>query len=109
MARTPDLSRALETTVVRAIRSEVGTDLRRLKRQITKLSDDLKKLTPATRRSGNGAAGKPRGPVSKGRQLHGRYIGLLRHLPKKAHAKVRSVRKRKGVEAAIKAAHRLKK
>ena len=106
MARTPDLSRALEATVVRAIRSEVGTDLRRLKRQIAKLSDGLKMLTPATRRS---AAGKPRGPVSKGRQLHGRYIGLLRHLPQKAHAEVRGIRKRQGVEAAIKAAERLRR
>ena len=109
MARPPDINKALETTVARAIRSEIGTELRRLKRRIAKLTEEFKRLARGAHRSGSAATAKPARPVSKGRQLHGRYIGFLRHLPKKAQAKVRSIRKRKGVEAAIKAAHRLKK
>ena len=108
MARTVDINKALEATVARAIRSEVGTDFHRLERRIAKLTEDLSRLARGARRSGSGTT-KPHGPVSKGRQRHGRYIGLLRHLPRRAQAKVRAVRKRQGVEAAIKAAERLKK
>ena len=108
MARTPDIGRALEAAFVRTIRSEVGADLRRLERRIAKLSEDVTRLARGARRSGLGTT-KRRGPVSPGRQLHGRYIGLLRHLPKKAQATVRGVRKRQGVDAAIKAAERLRR
>ena len=104
MARRPDIGRALEAAVVRTLRSEVGADLRRLERRVEKLTKDLTRLTKRTRRSG-----KPSAPASPGRQRHGRYIGLLRHLPKRARATVRGVRKRQGVEAAIKVAERLRK
>ena len=108
VARTADISKALELIVTRTFRAEVRTDLRRLERRIAKLTEDLSRLARGARRSGSGTT-TPHGPVSKGRQRHGRYIGLLRHLPKRAQAEVRAVRKRQGVDAAIKTAERLKK
>ena len=41
--------------------------------------------------------------------MHGRYIGLLRHLPKKDQVRVRGIRQRQGVHAAIRAAEKAKK
>ncbi len=56
-----------------------------------------------------GRAGKTgRIRVSPGRQLHGRYIGLIRNLPVRQKAQVRAVRAKKGVEAAIKMALELR-
>lgn len=108
MARTPDINKALETTIVRALRAEVGTEIRRLERQVGKLTERLTSLSRQVRRARNGVAVRSQGSVSPGRRLHGRYIGFLRHLPKRAQAKVRGVRKRQGVEAAIKVAERLR-
>ena len=109
VARTPDINKAFEATVARAIRSEVTGEIRRLERQVAKLSDRLKDLTAVTRSSKAVGSGRAAGPVSPGRRLHGRYIGLLRHLPKKHQVQVRSIRKKQGVNAAIKAAERARK
>jgi hypothetical protein len=109
VARTPDITKAIEATVARAVRTEVAGELRRLEKQVGKLTDRLKDLSVVASRTGSAAEARPKRPVSPGRRLHGRYIGLLRHLPKRAQAQVRSVRRRKGVDAAIKAAERLKK
>lgn len=109
MARTPDITKAIEATVTRAVRSEVGGEIRRLERQVAKLSDRLRDLTVATRSSRAARNGKAGAAVSPGRRLHGRYIGLLRHLPKKEQSRVRGIRKKQGVQAAIKAAERAKK
>ena len=110
MARTPDITKAIEATVARAVRAEVSGELRRLERQLVKLVDRVKDLTAAASRTGRGIAGaRPKRPASPGRRLHGRYIGLLRHLPKRAQAQVRGVRLKQGVHAAIKAAERLRK
>jgi hypothetical protein len=46
--------------------------------------------------------------VSLGRRLHGRYIGLIRNLPRQQKARVRAARARKGVEAAIRMARKLR-
>jgi len=48
-------------------------------------------------------------PPSPGRQLQGRYIGLLRNLSKRDQARVKAARQKKGVEAAFKAALTLRK
>ena len=110
VARTPDISKAIESTVARAVRGEIAGELRRLERQVLKLTDRVKDLTVAASRSGRGLADpRVKRPVSPGRQLHGRYIGLLRHLPRRAQSQVRGVRKKQGVQAAIKAAERLRK
>ncbi len=111
MPRNPDVTKAIEAAVSRAIRSELSGDLRRLDRQVGKLTDRLTTLSRAVVRSGRGAAGNGRmdRPPSPGRQLQGRYIGLLRNLSKRDQAKVKAARKKKGVEAAIKAALTLRK
>lgn len=109
MARTPDITKAIEATVARAVRAEIAGDLRRLEKTVTRLSDRLRDLSSVAGRVSRSTNGKPKGPVSPGRQLHGRYIGLLRHLPKRAQAQVRSIRHKQGVHAAIKAAEKLKK
>lgn len=111
LPRNPDVTKAIEAAVSRAIRSELSGDLRRLDRQVGKLADRLTTLSRAVIRSGRGAAGIARTdrPPSPGRQLQGRYIGLLRNLNKRDQAKVKTARQKKGVEAAIKAALSLRK
>jgi hypothetical protein len=112
LPRNPDVTKAIEAAVSRAIRSELTGDLRRLDKQVGKLTDRLSLLSRAVARAdrsglrGNGSIDRP---VSPGRQLQGRYIGLLRNLSKRDQAKVKSARQKKGVEAAIKAALSLRK
>ncbi len=112
MPRNPDVTKAIEAAVSRAIRSELTADLRRLDKQVGKLTDRLGVLSRAVARyERNGAHGNGRidRPVSPGRQLQGRYIGLLRNLTKRDQARVKSARQKKGVEAAIKTALSLRK
>ena len=114
MARNPDLNKAIEAAMSRAIRAELSGDIRRLDRQVGKLVDKLASLNRSVTRSGRKAAsGRANGhsdrPVSPGRRLQGRYIGLLRNLSKKDQGRVKAARQRKGVEAAIKTALSLKK
>ena len=111
MPRNPDVTKAIEAAVSRAIRAELTSDLRRLDRQVGKLTDRLSTLSRAVSRTGRGGIGVGRveRPASPGRQLQGRYIGLLRNLSKRDQAKVKAARQKKGVEAAIKAALSLRK
>ncbi len=107
MARVPDVTKAIEAVVARALRSELAGVIRQLEKRINRLNDQVSRLGRVV---GKGAAA-PRSdrPPSKGRQLQGRYIGLLRNLTKKNQARVKSIRKKKGVEAAIREARRLRK
>jgi len=108
LSRTPDISKAIEATVARAVRSEVLGGMRRLEKQVERLSEQIRRVgTARAAATTNGQA--PRRPASKGRQLHGRYIGLLRHLPKKDQVRVRGIRQKQGVHAAIRAAEKAKK
>lgn len=109
MARTPDITKAIEATVARAVRTEVAGEIRRLERQVAKLSDRMRDLTVATRTARAARNGAPAAPVSPGRRLHGRYIGLLRHLSKRDQSRVRGIRHNQGVHAAIKAAEKARK
>ncbi len=107
LARTPDVTKAIEAVVARALRSELAGVIRQLEKRINRLNDQVSRLG---RVAGKGiAAPRPDRPPSKGRQLQGRYIGLLRNLTKKNQARVKSIRKKKGVEAAIREARRLRK
>ncbi len=107
MARTPDVTKAIEAVIARAFRSELTGVIRQLEKRINRLSDQVSRLgRVAGKRT---AAPRPDRPPSKGRQLQGRYIGLLRNLTKKDRARVKSIRKNKGVEAAIREARRLRK
>ena len=111
MPRNPDVTKAIEAAVSRAIRSELMADIRKLDKQVGKLSDKMTLLSRAVVR-GRGGVLRGNGlgrPASPGRQLQGRYIGLLRNLSKKDQAKVKGTRQKKGVEAAFKMAFSLKK
>ncbi len=107
MARTPDVTKAIEAVIARALRSELTGAIRQLEKRINRLNDQVSRLLRIAGKSI--AAPRPDRPPSKGRQLQGRYIGFLRNLPKKAQVRVRSIRKNKGVEAAIREARRLRK
>ena len=107
VARVPDVTKAIEAVVARALRSELAGVIRKLEKRINRLNDQVSRLG---RVAGKGtAAPRPDRPPSKGRQLQGRYIGLLRNLTKKNQARVKSIRKKKGTEAAIREARRLRK
>ena len=107
MARVPDVTKAIEAAVARALRSELSGAIRQLKKRINRLNDQISWLGRIVGKETT--APRPDRPPSKGRQLQGRYIGFLRNLPKKAQVRVRSIRKNKGVEAAIREARRLRK
>jgi hypothetical protein len=70
----------------------------------TGMADARKAVTRRARRT-------PRRRVSAARRaamkLHGRYLGTVRPLSKAARAKVKAVREKSGVHAAIKAARRM--
>jgi hypothetical protein len=90
------LIRERRTSRSRAVK-EVQTGLNQLTRGLRMLAREIVREA--------GRAGRVRrAPVSPGRQLHGRYIGLIRNLPVRQKAQVRAVRAKKGVEAAIKMA-----
>jgi len=76
---------------------EIQAGLKRLSRGFRLLTREV--LEEAAR-PGNGRGRR----ISPGRRIHGRYIGLIRNLPVRQKAKVRALRARRGVEAAIKMA-----
>lgn len=65
------------------------------------------------RRVGHEAARKPKRKISAARRaalrLHGRYLGHIRTLPKTARSRIKAIRERSGVQAAIGAARKLTK
>jgi len=81
---------------------EIQAGLRRLSRGFRLLTKEL--LEEAARSSGG-----RRKKASPGRRIHGRYIGLIRNLPVRAKARVRAVRSRRGVAAAIKMAREMRR
>jgi hypothetical protein len=87
-------------TRARAIR-DIQTGIRSLTRGLSLLAREMAR--EATARGGG-----RRRRVSLGRRLHGRYIGLIRNLPRKEKARVREARARRGVEAAIRMARKLR-
>ena len=89
------------TSRSRAVK-EVQAGLNRLSRGLRMLAREI--IREAER------AGKARNHrVSPGRRRHGRYIGLIRNLPAREKALIRAVRAKKGVEAAIKMALKMRR
>lgn len=84
----------------RAVR-DIQTGIQRLSRGLSLLA---REMTRAASPPGGGR----RRRVSLGRRLHGRYIGLIRNLPRKDKARVRAARARSGVDAAIRMARKLR-
>jgi hypothetical protein len=76
---------------------------------VNRLSRGLRMLAREIIREASRAGMSRRARVSPGRQRHGRYIGLIRNLPARQKAKVRALRAKKGVDAAIKMAMELRR
>jgi hypothetical protein len=83
---------------------------------VAEIREGLRRLTRGFRmlaREGARAAARAedsrRTRVSPGRRRHGRYIGLIRNLPARQKAQVRAVRAKKGVDAAIAMATKLRR
>jgi hypothetical protein len=82
---------------------EIQDGIRRLTRGLRLLAREVIKEAART------GAAAPKRRVSPGRRIHGRYIGLIRNLAQREKAKVRAVRARKGVEAAIRMAEEMRR
>ncbi|HEV8374727.1 MAG TPA: hypothetical protein VGR38_00675 [Candidatus Polarisedimenticolia bacterium] len=81
---------------------EIQAGLKRLSRGFRLLTREL--VEEASRHGG-----ARRKKVSPGRKIHGRYIGLIRNLPGRQKAKVRALRARRGVQAAIRMAREMRR
>jgi len=84
----------------RAVR-DIHTGIRHLTRGLSLLAREMTRAASAR-------GGGRRRRISLGRRLHGRYIGLIRNLPRKDKARVRATRARRGVDAAIRMARKLR-
>jgi hypothetical protein len=92
----------------------ISTHLRGLVRDVDTLTRALTNAAQQAARSARGvrAAGpqRRRSLTAKDRarlKLQGEYLGLMRHLPKSHHARVKALRARSGYPPAIKLARRL--
>lgn len=101
--------------------SDVGAALKRREAMIRELRDnlaalergELKRFEKAGRKAARRVKRKGKRKMSAARRaalkLHGRYIGSVRTLPKAAKARLKAIRERAGVHAAIKAARKMAK
>lgn len=104
------MARPIDT---RAAARRISTHLNGLVRDIETLMRGLQ--TAAQQASAKGAGGAPRRQrtlTAKDHarlKLQGEYLGLMRHLPKSHHARVKALRAKRGYPPAIKLARRLLK
>jgi hypothetical protein len=104
------MARPIDT---RAAARRISTHLNGLVRDIQTLMRGLQ--TAALQASAKGAGGAPRRArtlTAKDHarlKLQGEYLGLMRHLPKSHHARVKALRAKRGYPPAIKLARRLLK
>jgi len=94
----------------------ISTHLSALVRDIGTLTRALQNAAAAAARSAKGARGsgprRRRALTAKDRarlKLQGEYLGLMRHLPKAHHKRVKTLRAKRGYPPAIKLARRLMK
>ena len=96
-----------------SIRRELAAarrSLRALERSLARLAAQMRVVS---RENSPTPKGKPRRKIKlsparlKALRLHGKYMGYLRHLKPKQKAKVKALRAKKGVMAAIKRARKL--
>jgi hypothetical protein len=95
----------------------IGRELASARRSLRALERSLARLAAQVRDIGRNnpatPGGKPRRKLAlsparlKALRLHGKYLGYLRHLKPRAKAKVRALRAKKGVRAAIARARKL--
>jgi hypothetical protein len=94
----------------------IATHLRALVRDVDTLTRGLSKAAEPAAKTARGAASatpirrRTLTPKDRARlKLQGEYLGLMRHLPKKHHKRVKELRARRGYPPAIKLARRLMK
>ena len=87
--------------------------IRDLRRRLVDLEHGAVSAVARTKTVARRATRKPKRKMSAARRaalrLHGRYLGHIRTLPKKARARIRSIREAKGVHTAIAAARKMAK
>ena len=93
--------------------TERGTSRSRAVKEVqaglNRLSRGLRMLTREIIREADRAGKARTHRVSPGRRRHGRYIGLIRNLPVREKEQVRAVHAKKGAEAAIKLALKMRR
>jgi hypothetical protein len=95
----------------------IASNLRALVRDVDALTRALSNAAEQAAKSAKGvrAAGGPQRrraltPKDRARlKLQGEYLGLMRHLPKAHHARIKALRAKRGYPPAIKLARRLMK
>jgi hypothetical protein len=94
----------------------ISGHLNGLVRDIATLTRALQNAAAQAASRGSAAGGRPpkrrRALTAKDRarlKLQGEYLGLMRHLPKRHHARVKTLRAKRGYPPAIKLARRMMK
>ena len=94
----------------------ISSHLRALVREVDTLTRALSNAAQQAAKNAKGARGavpqRRRLLTTKDRarlKLQGEYLGLMRHLPKSHHARVKALRAKRGYPPAIKLARRLMK
>jgi hypothetical protein len=92
----------------------ISTNLRALVRDVDTLTRALSNAAEQAARNGAGSVAPIRRraltPKDRARlKLQGEYLGLMRHLPKRHHTRVKELRARRGYPPAIKLARQLMK
>ena len=91
----------------------ISTNLRALVRDVDTLTRALSNAAEQAAKNSRGSGAAPirrRVLTAKDRarlKLQGEYLGLMRHLPKKHHTRVKELRARRGYPPAIKLARQL--
>jgi len=96
--------------VARALRRREKM-VRELRERLASLGEEISGAVRTVRRRAQTKARRPAKTISKAqraaRQAQGRYLGAIRRLPAEARARVKAIRQKAGVRAAIAAAKRM--
>jgi hypothetical protein len=102
---------AADVTAALKRREQLIRDLRQ--RLLTLERGAMSAMRMAGKRVRDRAARRPKRKITAARRaalkLHGRYLGHIRTLPKAARSRIKAIRERSGVQAAIGAAQKLAK
>lgn len=109
-----------ESPLRKTQRSSVSRELRNIRKSFVSIARSFEKLAPALAAAATGSPGERNGRAPSGRKrpklsaaqmkalkLQGQYMGTMRGLSARNQAKVKAVRKSKGISAAIAEARRL--
>lgn len=104
----------------KAQKSSVSRELRNIRRSFVNIARSFEKLAPVLAAAATGSPAERNGRATSGRKrpklsaaqmkalkLQGQYMGTMRGLSARNQAKVKAVRKARGIQAAIAEARRL--